>query len=137
MFVTKNLNCYKMANNGWISIVKVHRNIWIFYFKQSFQNFQERSLKTLKMHSDFSYLTLYDSPKRPIRKSERGPKAPSVGSLRVWGPEGCPSPPQEREGGCPNLLVNLNVSNSVIVPHQIILILQLIDYFNQITSAHE
>ena len=23
MFVTKNLNCYKMANNGWISIVKV------------------------------------------------------------------------------------------------------------------
>ena len=23
MFVTKNLNCSKMANNGWISIVKV------------------------------------------------------------------------------------------------------------------
>ena len=23
MFVTKNLKCYKMANNGWISIVKV------------------------------------------------------------------------------------------------------------------
>ena len=23
MFVTKNLNCYKMGNNGWISIVKV------------------------------------------------------------------------------------------------------------------
>ena len=23
MFVTKNLNCYKIANNGWISIVKV------------------------------------------------------------------------------------------------------------------
>ena len=23
MFVTKNLNCYNMVNNGWISIVKV------------------------------------------------------------------------------------------------------------------
>ena len=23
MFVTKNLNCYEMANNGWISMVKV------------------------------------------------------------------------------------------------------------------
>ena len=137
MLVSKNLNCYKIANNGQNSIFKVHRSIWIFCFKLSFQNFQERPLKTLKIPSGFSYLNLYDSPKRPIRKSERGPKAPSVGSLRVWGPEGCPSPPQEREGGCPNLLVNLNVSNSVIVPHQIILILQLIDYFNQITSAHE
>ena len=51
--------------------------------------------------SGFSYLTLYDSPKRPIGKSERGPKAPSVGSIQVWGPEGFPSPLQEREGGWP------------------------------------
>ena len=35
MFVTKNLNCYKMGNNGWISIVKVsmgayrHQGGWV------------------------------------------------------------------------------------------------------------
>ena len=49
--------------------------------KLSFKNFQERPLKTLKILSGFSYLTLYDSPKRPIGKWERGPKAPSVGSI--------------------------------------------------------
>ena len=30
--------------------------------KLSFQNFQERPLKALKIPSGFSYLTLYDSP---------------------------------------------------------------------------
>ena len=60
---------------------------------------KERSLKTLKIPSGFSYLTLYDSPKRPIGKSEKGPKAPSVGSIQVWGPKGFPSPLQELEGG--------------------------------------
>ena len=60
-----------VANNGWISIVKEHIDILL----------QERSLKTLKIPSGFSYLTLYDSPKRPIGKSESGPKAPSVGPI--------------------------------------------------------
>ena len=59
----------------------VYRSMWIFFFKLSFQNFQEMPLKTLKIPSGFSYLTLCDSPKRPIEKSERGPKAPSVGSI--------------------------------------------------------
>ena len=35
-----------------------------------------------------SYLTLYDSPNRPIGKTERGPKAPSVASIQVSGCEG-------------------------------------------------
>ena len=54
-----------------------------------------------KIPSGFSYLTLYDSPKRPIGKSERGPKAPSVVSIRVWGRKGSHTPLQEQEGGWP------------------------------------
>ena len=47
--------------------------------------FQERPLNTLKILSGFFYLTLYDYPKRPIGKWERGPKAASTGSIQVWG----------------------------------------------------
>ena len=74
---------------------------------------QERSLKTLKIPSGFSYLTLYDSPKRPIEKWERGPKVKGPLS-RVHMCLGTRRVPQPSAGarrrvavGHPNLLVIL------------------------------
>ena len=67
-----------------------------------------RPLKTLKIPSGFSYLTLYDSPKRPIGKSKTGPKAPSVEPIRVWGakvPKPSAGARRRVASGYPNLLV--------------------------------
>ena len=38
MLVTKNLNCYKMANNGWIQIIKV--SIGAYGYSASNYNFK-------------------------------------------------------------------------------------------------
>ena len=96
MFVTKNLNCYKMANNGWISIVKV--SIGANGYSASNQHFIIfKNGPSIKIPLGFSYLTLYDSPKRPIGKLERGPKAPSVGPYESGAPVLRRS---EKEGGC-------------------------------------
>ena len=38
MFVTKNLNCYKRANNGWISNVKVSIGAYGYYASRKVPN---------------------------------------------------------------------------------------------------
>ena len=57
--------------------------------KLSLKNFQERCLKTLKIPSGFYYLALYDFPKRPNGKSERGP--PQLGPYESGDPRGPPA----------------------------------------------
>ena len=87
-----------VANNGWISIVKV--SIGAYGYSASIM-----VPKDPKNSLSFSYLTLYDSPKRLIGKSERGPKAPSVGSILGWVPQLSAGARRRVAVGHPNLLV--------------------------------
>ena len=74
MFVTKNLNCSKMANNGCISIVKVSIGAYRYSAPRKVLKDPKNPLRFFLSH----FIRL---PQEAYWEVEKGPKAPSVGSI--------------------------------------------------------